>query len=745
MNYRLKRGDGMNRKILAVLIAILVVLTSLPVFASDTNANANILSQINLLRGTGNSFNLDSQLRRTEAATFIIRFLGAEQELIKNSSKYNSQVFSDVAVDKWYQPYIAYAKSMNIISGYDTGKFLPDEFVSEKAFLKMLLVALGYEFGKDFTWETVYSFSYSKGIVKGTEYANRITDNFKYNRGLVVDALYNSLAIKLKDSQVTAAQRLVSLGSVEYEMALGLGIVPKDALPTTISNINATASNTVIIEFNEAVSIDKSNISVVNQAGKVLDIVNLSIKDKVLTLTTALQLNEQYTVNLRSLQDSSFNLTSLTTTFNGYFEDVVTSNYFVISQLKALSKNKVLVTFTHPINNNAALPLYFDLYQDDKLVVDGSFSNMNVKTVPSNDYALEIWLDNYSLLNGANYKLKISGSMQSVFGVFLGRANGDSKSFAGNASENQKFEVINVQPIESNIVRLTFSNPVSENSASNLSNYLLKDKTLNVDRTPFKVAFTGTDDLKGRQIDIVFVTNTLKKDSEFEFIYKDLEDNLSGTKLSETKAPFYGTQITETVLKLDYAAAINEALIFAYFNKPLDPDAVNATIIVPGLTIDSVVLDQNTPSLLKIYLDSGTVMSNNQNYNLQFLAGIKSITGEVQSGTLSQTVAGSGSSATSNYINSAVFIETNKVRVEFTSDIGSNVIDPNKFVLEYFKSDGKKYTVAAKSVIHVKQKYAVVEFNDTSVGTAYTLKATNIPDYTNQFLSTQMSADVYRE
>jgi hypothetical protein len=49
--------------------------------------------------------------------------------------------FSDVALDAWYTPYIAAAKTAGIISGYANGSFQPNRVVSRAEALKIVLEA----------------------------------------------------------------------------------------------------------------------------------------------------------------------------------------------------------------------------------------------------------------------------------------------------------------------------------------------------------------------------------------------------------------------------------------------------------------------------------------------------------------------------------------------------------------------------------------------------------------------------
>lgn len=55
----------------------------------------------------------------------------------------NEHPFQDVPLNSWYAPYVEEAKRLGFVSGYDTGGFGPNDFVTRAAALKILLGAAG--------------------------------------------------------------------------------------------------------------------------------------------------------------------------------------------------------------------------------------------------------------------------------------------------------------------------------------------------------------------------------------------------------------------------------------------------------------------------------------------------------------------------------------------------------------------------------------------------------------------------
>ena len=96
-----------------------------------------------------------------------------------------------------------------IISGDEFGNFNPDDPISEKAFLKLMLGTLGYEYGIDYTWEEVYRKAYQAGLVEDSTYLTKTADNFQYTRGQVVDVMYRALTIEMGTNKETLLDGLV--------------------------------------------------------------------------------------------------------------------------------------------------------------------------------------------------------------------------------------------------------------------------------------------------------------------------------------------------------------------------------------------------------------------------------------------------------------------------------------------------------------------------------------------------------
>ena len=81
-------------KIFAITLAICIAL-AVSAFAANFEHCADALFDLGLFRGTNNGYELDREAMRSEAATMLVRLLGAEKEAMK--LKYTAP-FTDVNI-----------------------------------------------------------------------------------------------------------------------------------------------------------------------------------------------------------------------------------------------------------------------------------------------------------------------------------------------------------------------------------------------------------------------------------------------------------------------------------------------------------------------------------------------------------------------------------------------------------------------------------------------------------------------
>ena len=145
---KLKKGLSL------VLVLVMVFGLATNAFAWDTtyadNDQITYKEAVEAMSGMGiidgkldNLFDPAGNYTREEAAKVLTyMLLGPEAaEVLKQPTNTS---FTDVDAERWSSGYIAYAAAQDIIVGWD-GAFHPGESLTRAQWLKMLLVALGYD------------------------------------------------------------------------------------------------------------------------------------------------------------------------------------------------------------------------------------------------------------------------------------------------------------------------------------------------------------------------------------------------------------------------------------------------------------------------------------------------------------------------------------------------------------------------------------------------------------------------
>jgi hypothetical protein len=135
------------RKVLSFVLVLSLVLGSFgmafaaplsDVAGEDFEDAVNVLTELGVVNGyPDGTFRPDNIVTRAEMAVIVVSALGLADYATGTSN------FSDMA-GHWSNPYVAYATSLGVISGYPDGTFKPDKTVSYDEAATMLVAALGY-------------------------------------------------------------------------------------------------------------------------------------------------------------------------------------------------------------------------------------------------------------------------------------------------------------------------------------------------------------------------------------------------------------------------------------------------------------------------------------------------------------------------------------------------------------------------------------------------------------------------
>lgn len=165
-------------KFIRMFILLLLMFSATVVNAAVDTENhwarvyINELERDGIMSGNGELFLPDNDISRAEFVVAVVRALGAE---VRNG---NSS-FSDIKKDSFYAPYIACAKELGIVSGYDDGTFRPKNSLTREEAVIVLSRAFGFLSGYNIASEysdrddvadiarSAFAYAMRNGVING--------------------------------------------------------------------------------------------------------------------------------------------------------------------------------------------------------------------------------------------------------------------------------------------------------------------------------------------------------------------------------------------------------------------------------------------------------------------------------------------------------------------------------------------------------------------------------------------------
>lgn len=732
-----------------LILLILCLSLSIPAYAASdlsSNGKAEVLNKLSILQGGGNGYDLDSQLTRAQAMAFIVRMMGKEAYVLANKSTYGVTKFPDVKANEWYAPYIGYCADQKIVSGYLSGNFGPNDNISEKAFLKMVLGLLGYREGVDFKYDIdLYEAAYNVGLVADSSYLTKEADNAIYMREDVVNVLYNTLTLEDKVTEARVIENLIAAGIVSRSVAESTGIIG-DSVATSIEKITAVRTDQLVITFNEAVqNVEASAIEVYerNNPGREL-LVEVTDKNyNSIYLKTSTQAPDvEYVVNISAVRDSAGNITgSLTGSFLGYRPDLVKSDLFKVSKVESVSKNIINVYFTHPINVNSENPGFYSLTKEDGTsFVVGNTQTLTVKSLSNTDNGVSLYLKEGTLTADTMYRLKVSGELTSLYRVRLGEGLGDSVRFKGSSSDLEKISIVKAEALTDKVLRVEFNMAVDPNFAGKFVNYTLTSPT-GEDMIVDKVVFTGTGDKKGKAV-LLYIQKQLDMAKLYVLTIDTLMDAYRQTMAEAVKAEISGKYPEKVKMVVTNVTEIDAGTLALTLDRALDPEtAVQAwnyqvVGVKTGYTYNATPVKvfygyEKNPNVVKLFLPADKPLVPYETYLVRVFPAVKDYMGIQPPGYVETVFTATASATTKPVISKAVLIAKDTVKVEFNKEIVKDVVNifEDNYTLEY-SDGGSVLKKAPLSVSYIDGTTLILKFDSLDTATEYTLRFNSLTDYT---------------
>lgn len=198
------------KRFLILLLTLTMLLSLCPAALAatvTTDEASGTLVALGLLTGTDDGLDLNRAPTRNEILVMLIRLLGQEDE----AKAYTAPTtFLDVT-GTWAEPYVSYAQAKSLVNGISDTQFGGSSTASVRDYLTLILRALGYEDGTDFTWNNSIAFSDKIGLTHG-EYSEASA----FLREDMVLISYTALTLKIKGSDKALIDKLYEEGAVSY-------------------------------------------------------------------------------------------------------------------------------------------------------------------------------------------------------------------------------------------------------------------------------------------------------------------------------------------------------------------------------------------------------------------------------------------------------------------------------------------------------------------------------------------------
>lgn len=742
-----------TRKLGVLILSVILFTLSFGNFVGaepQLSEKASTLNKLSILIGDGTNFNLNGQLSRSEAITFIVRILGQESYVTTNKAKYAVTPFSDVKSTDWFAATVGYAVEQKIIAGFPDGKFHPSNSISEKAFLKILLGALGYKENTDFTWPTIYNFASAIGLVL-PNYASKTEDNLSYTRDEVVGVIYTALNLTNKESNETIIQMLDPTYSLAPELAPTPPPTPTpvpDALVTQITNVSTPNATSISLQLNENIqALNATHISVYETGNKLnkLLVSIASQTETTLSLTTDAQKpNQNYTIELANVIDKLSNSVPLvSSTFVGYVDPTVHSDFFKLSKVVSISKNKINLYFTQPITSMMEDPNNYTIYKDGVSYVKGSFSNMSAKVLSSEENAVTLLLKNDLISSDAKYTINVNENAVSAYNVRLNDGNGETISFNPSGKENASFGIANLQPLDNNTIEITFSDEVDLSTATQTNNFTITNPS-GIPGIVSKAIVTGDGNIKGKVVQLQII-NSLQPLSNYTLTIKNVMDLTRQNTLIETPLPFSGQGLlARKDLAIINVTAVDSSTLSIYFDRKLDSASAlnignysiagsNTSVVISKIYFDPRV----NPYNVKMFLSSSTPLAAGATYNLQVFSTMADELGKTSMTSANKDFVGTSNAVLKPIIYQAKIVGKDVIRFSTNVEIagnGANLVASNYWV-QY--TDGTStLTKQATNVNIVNGTTGVINFSNLDISKTYTLMFSSLTDYSTQYTRT---------
>ncbi len=744
-----------KRRLLSVILVFCIILTTImcvgaetPVAQTDIDTIAKVINKLGMLSGDGKgNYNLPSKLLRAEGCTFIVNMLGMSTFVNQNKGNLVNTGFGDVKSTDWYAANIGFCKQYKILEGYiENGNMMcgPTQFLTEKQFMAMLIRALGYT---DVAWDNIYKTALQIGLVKDKSYEEKTGDEALFTRGDTVRLLYNALFLNKNGSNMSLIRELIKDGKVSQKVALEAGVIT-DQLPAEILGITAQSSEWIEVTLNESFNaLSDSNIRIYDtQTKEILPFnINSQVDSKIRIKTTRQQPGQSYTVEISNITDLEGNLyDKISGKFSGYENKEIVSDLFKISKVEQTANNEVIVYFTHPINENAEVPEYYDILRGSDIIVKGNKATVEVKAI--NENAVKVSLKSYNLVEDTQYTVKVNGALIGAYGTNLGQNSGDEFKFIARKLESERFKVVGLSSITNKTIKLDFSKQL-DFTAEQVFNYYITEMNTN---TPIQV--TKANIINGKSVVLALGTQMDSKKA-YNILINIAYEAGRLNKIENEKYTFNGNDIISNDIQVKSIVPYDLNSIYVNFDREISESAATnvnnySILCLSNTTYDvkpiKAVYSKKDPKGIRLYVSYDKPFVGDSIYRLRIGTAFQDSTGVALSKEIEHSFIANKIPKTKPEIVKAVFIASDTIKIEFNKDISldaPNILTQNYYIQSAASTTNKKIPLG---ISYIDNRTIVLKFDKLDVIDQNYLVYKEIKDITGEvYPGSQINTPVF--
>lgn len=735
----------MKKLVYVLIVALCLQIVTVPGYAKeDENNAANILNKLDILRGDGNSFQLDGVLNRAEGATFVVRMLGKEDEVMADRGHYVMTGFSDISATDWYAPYVGYCVENDIINGYTDGTYKPMESLSEQAMLKILLVALGYDYEEDFEWTTTFQKAFEAGLVTDNAYALGNGQSSAFTRGDVVGLIYRTLKMNHNKSGSKMVLSLLADDAVDEALLLELGLVVEPG-SLAVSDFRRIGKNYFSLEFKGVPeSVTTENVNIEDREGGYLEITEVAVTDRRNVFSVKTEDEDKdavYDVTVENVKDTYGNtFEAYSNSFLGYRPNVYESDIFAISTVKQQSRQMVDLTFTHPISDKGLNADYFYILDgDDNVIADGG-SGDEMTVTKKNSTTVSLRLLKTSFVVDETYTVIVRDEFKSDYRVYLNQHQDDRIHFVADDYEEDAFSVDYIEMIDTNKIRVIVNRPVNVTIGEQIFSYYLTDRYDN----PIAITKAMVSNTSDLAFIVLETGSSIKEDNDYYLMINQLYTTDRSASIIEKTFDFEAqydeidevgieqvVQLDYYTLQVEFEQHMNEADI-------LDPSNYGLEIDHGSVEYEPVAIYYNDDDrLATLYFGEEAKMKMDFEYRFIVYSGMSSKEGGTLEKSYVEKFKASRRDDLSVDIDKAVYLGDSILLVSLDNPIAfdaSNISTDNFSLVGYSSEENRDEKISGESeyidaVIYYDSKHLLLLVSDFDDSDFYQLTINSIVGY----------------